>query len=57
MDPETAKTLVSAALVAGIAGFSLVSFRAMLVQIAEDLKAARRVPVRIPVETKRPPEA
>lgn len=55
MDPETAKTLVSAALVAGIAAFSLVSFRAMLVQIAEDLKAARRVPVRIPVEAKREP--
>ncbi len=57
MDPETAKTLVSAALVAGIAGFSLVSFRAMLVQIAEDLKAARRVPVPIPAKAPRRPGA
>ncbi len=55
MDPATAKTLVSAALVAGIAGFSLVSFRAMLMQIAEDLRAARRVPVR--VEVRHPPRA
>jgi hypothetical protein len=57
VDPETAKTLVSAALVAGIATFSLVSLRAMLAQIAEDLKTARRVPVRIPVEAPRKPEA
>lgn len=53
MDPATAKTLVSAALVSGIAAFSLVSLRAALAQVAEDLKAARRVPVRIPVEGKR----
>ncbi len=57
MDPETAKSLVSAALVVGIAGFSLASLHAALKQIAEDLKAARRVPVRIPVEAKRRPEA
>lgn len=57
MDPATAKTLVSAALVSGIAAFSLVSLRAALAQVAEDLKAARRVPVRIPVEGKRRPEA
>ncbi len=50
MDPATAKTLVSAALVTGIAVFSLVSLKAMLVQIAEDLRAARRVPVRVPAK-------
>ncbi|GJE39056.1 hypothetical protein [Methylobacterium persicinum] len=55
MDAETAKTLVSAALVSGIALFSLVSFRAVLVQVAEDLKAARRVPVRVQAEARRAP--
>lgn len=49
MDAETAKTLVSAALVSGIAVFSLVSLRAVVAQVAEDLQAARRVPARIPV--------
>jgi uncharacterized membrane protein len=51
VDPATAKTLVSAALVTGIAVFSLVSLQAMLAQIGEDLRAARRVPVRVPVKT------
>ncbi|MCJ2016963.1 MULTISPECIES: hypothetical protein [unclassified Methylobacterium] len=45
MDPATAKTLVSAALVASITLFSLVSFQAFFAQIAADLRAAR-VPVR-----------
>ncbi|MCJ2011733.1 hypothetical protein [Methylobacterium sp. J-076] len=57
MDPATAKTLVSAALVAGIAAFSLVSLKAMLAQIAEDLREARRVPVRVTAQAPRPPEA
>ncbi|MDP4023347.1 hypothetical protein Q8W71_11975 [Methylobacterium sp. NEAU 140] len=54
MDPATAKTLVSAALVSGIAVFSLVSLRAFLAQVAADLRAAKRVPVRVPVRTDRP---
>lgn len=53
MDADTAKTLVSAALVSGIAVFSLVSLRALLARVAEDLQAARRVPVRIPVRARR----
>jgi hypothetical protein len=57
VDPATAKTLVSAALVASITLFSLVSFQAFFAQIAADLRAARAV--RIPVRTDRqdPPQA
>ncbi|MCJ2121092.1 hypothetical protein [Methylobacterium sp. J-077] len=57
MDPATAKILVSAALVASIVLFSLVSIQAFIVQIAADLREARaaRVPVR--AERPRPPQA
>ena len=58
MDPATAKTLVSAALVASIALFSVVSFQAFFAQIAADLRAARLaakpVPVRVPARADRP---
>jgi len=48
VDPATAKILVSAALVASISLFSLVSIQAFIAQIASDLRAAKavRVPVR-----------
>lgn len=45
MDPATAKTLVSATLVASISLFSLISLQAFFAQIAADLRAAR-IPVR-----------
>ena len=61
VDPETAKTLVSAALVASIALFSLVSFQALLAQVLADLRAARRAPKAVPVpvraERREPPRA
>ncbi|WP_191970076.1 hypothetical protein [Methylobacterium planeticum] len=41
MDVFTAKTLVSAVLVFGIALFSLVSFQHFITEIVDDLRAAR----------------
>ena len=57
MDPATAKILVSAALVASIALFSLISIQAVFAQIAADLRGvkAARVPVR--AEPRQPPQA
>lgn len=61
MDPATAKTLVSAALVASIALFSLVSLQAFLAQVLADLREAgaalKPVPVRARAENRRPPQA
>ncbi|MCJ2116218.1 hypothetical protein MKK65_06395 [Methylobacterium sp. J-001] len=54
MDPATAKILVSAALVASISLFSLVSIQAFIAQIAADLRAAKAV--RVPVRAE-PPQA
>ena len=57
VDPATAKILVSAALVASIALFSLVSIQAFIAQVASDLRAAK--PVRVPAraEPRQPPQA
>lgn len=61
MDPATAKTLVSAALVASIALFSLVSFQAFFAQVLADLRDARSAPkpATVPVRADRrtPPQA
>ncbi|MCJ2093028.1 MULTISPECIES: hypothetical protein [unclassified Methylobacterium] len=61
MDPATAKILVSAALVASISLFSLVSIQAFIAQIAADLRAAKSVAktVRVPAhaERRQPPQA
>ncbi|MGX9979865.1 hypothetical protein ACN9MF_07795 [Methylobacterium fujisawaense] len=61
MDPATAKTLVSAALVAAISLFSLVSLQAFVAQILADLRdagsAARAVPVPVRVDRRIPPQA
>ena len=57
MDPVTAKTLVSAALVASIALFSLMSFQALFAQITADLRAARAVRVPVRTEPRDPPQA
>ena len=54
MDPVTAKTLVSTALVTAIALFSLISFQAFFAQIAADLRAVR-VPAR--ADRRDPPQA
>ncbi len=55
MDPATAKILVSAALVASIALFSLVSFQAFFAQVLADLRNARAVRVPVRVERRDPP--
>ena len=55
MDPATAKILVSAALVASIALFSLVSIQAFLAQVAADLRDAKAAPVR--ADRRHPPQA
>lgn len=61
MDPATAKTLVSAALVAAISLFSVVSFQAFVAQILADLRdagsAPRAVPVPVRVDRRIPPQA
>lgn len=61
MDPETAKTFVSAALVASIALFSLMSFQAFVAQILADLRGAgsapKAVPVPVRVDRRDPPQA
>ena len=57
MDPATAKILVSAALVASISLFSLVSIQAFIAQIASDLRAAKAVRVPIRAERRQPPQA
>ncbi|MGU3663007.1 hypothetical protein ACLBX9_02270 [Methylobacterium sp. A49B] len=57
MDPATAKTLVSAALVASIALFSLVSIQAFFAQIAADLRAARAVRIPVRADRRDPPQA
>lgn len=57
MDPVTAKTLVSAALVASIALFSLVSFQAFFAQVTADLRAARAVRVPVRADRRDPPQA
>jgi hypothetical protein len=56
VDPATAKTLVSAVLVACIALFSAVSFQALFAQIVADLRGVRteRAMVRVPVRAHRP---
>ncbi|MDP4006287.1 hypothetical protein [Methylobacterium sp. NEAU K] len=55
MDPATAKTLVSAALVASIALFSLVSVQALLAQVAADLRGAKAVRVPVRAHRRAPP--
>jgi len=57
VDPATAKILVSAALVASIVLFSLVSIQAFIVQIAADLREARAARVPVHAERPRPPQA
>ncbi|MCJ2055046.1 hypothetical protein MKL09_00525 [Methylobacterium sp. J-048] len=57
MDPATAKILVSAALVASIGLFSLVSIQAFIAQIAADLRAAKSVRVPVHAERRQPPQA
>jgi hypothetical protein len=57
VDPATAKTLVSAALVSAIAVFSLVSFQALLAQVAADLRAARAVRIPVRADRRDPPRA
>ncbi|WP_331298142.1 hypothetical protein [Methylobacterium oryzae] len=61
VDPETAKTLVSAALVASITLFSLVSLQAFVAQILADLRdagsAPKPVPVPVRVDRRDPPQA
>lgn len=57
MDPATAKILVSAALVASISLFSLVSIQAFIAQIASDLRAAKAVRVPVRTERRQPPQA
>jgi len=63
VDPVTAKTLVSAALVASIALFSLMAVQAVFAQVLADLRDARSapkaVPVPVPVRAERrdPPRA
>ncbi|MCJ2137726.1 hypothetical protein MKK69_27400 [Methylobacterium sp. J-026] len=56
MDPATAKTLVSAALVASIALFSLVSFQAFFAQVLADLRDARAVRVPVRADRRDPPQ-
>ncbi|MCJ2048510.1 hypothetical protein [Methylobacterium sp. J-070] len=57
MDPATAKTLVSAALVASIGLFSLVSFQAFFAQVAADLRAAKAVRIPVRADRRDPPQA
>jgi hypothetical protein len=61
VDPETAKTLVSAALVASITLFSLVSLQAFVAQILADLRdagsAPKAVPVPVRADRRDPPQA
>jgi len=61
VDPETAKTFVSAALVASIALFSLMSLQAFVAQILADLRGAgsapKAVPVPVRVDRRDPPQA
>ena len=57
MDPATAKILVSAALVASISLFSLVSIQAFIAQIASDLRAAKAVRVPVRAGHRQPPQA
>jgi hypothetical protein len=61
VDPATAKTLVSAALVASVTLFSLVSFQAFLAQVLADLRdagpAPKPVPVPVRAESRRIPRA
>jgi hypothetical protein len=61
VDPATAKTLVSAALVAAISLFSVVSLQAFVAQILADLRdagsAPRAVPVPVRVDRRIPPQA
>jgi hypothetical protein len=61
VDPATAKTLVSAALVASIALFSLISLQAFLAQVAADLREARAARVTVRAErrtsSQTPPQA
>lgn len=52
MDPATAKTLVSAVLVACIALFSVVSFQALFAQILSDLRDGRATRAAVPVRVR-----
>ncbi|MGH1590082.1 hypothetical protein [Methylobacterium sp. P5_C11] len=61
MDPATAKTLVSAALVASIAVFSLMSLQDVVALILADLRGAGSAPEAAPVpvraDRRDPPQA